>query len=138
MLSKEQATQIADDLVSANKDAGNLHVPLLFRCAKLSLIPRHLQIKLVHTAKNSVYKNWPNQLKVFAVFIVAIAAWWAVSAEPGKSEAFFVSKTFFVPVNIGFWLWAIANVLQVRHRIKKALDAYIARQGAERNIELKT
>lgn len=120
MLSKEQASQIADELLSQarlNKfeflDPAGASVPLMYRCRDLRSLPNGLQVEVVRQAAKEVAKS-PLFLCLLFVWVLALGAIWMVKPTLIGTKADMV-----MPLIVFGWLvpFALRGVL-VRRTVK--------------------
>ena len=97
MLTKNQASQIADGLIAQQRellaereDSQARGVSFVYRCPELAKLPKREQAALLRRAKSIVQGEWMFHLMMLVLFAVIPLTWWVSHGAFGASGPFTV------------------------------------------------
>lgn len=97
MLTKNQASQIADgliaqqqELLAEQQDSRAGHVPFIYRCPEIAKLPKREQAALLRRANSIVSREWMLHLTMFILYAAIPLTWWVTHEESGASSPFII------------------------------------------------
>lgn len=92
MLTKSQASQVADELIAQQRklmaeqhDARTPRVSFLYRCPEIASLTPRQQAAMLHRAKSIVFRERMIHISAFVLFATVLLAWWVSNGQAGVS-----------------------------------------------------